>query len=99
MADQTYFKFQGKIVFVGFGSVAQGVLPLLLRHIEIPKERISIITAHERGRAEAEASGIHYEINPLTRENYRALLGTRLERGDFLINLSVDVASSALIEF
>lgn len=99
MADQTYFKFQGKIVFVGFGSVAQGVLPLLLRHIEIPKERISIITAHERGRAEAEAYGIRYEINPLTRENYRAILGPRLERGDFLINLSVDVASSALIEF
>lgn len=99
MADQKYFKFQGKIVFVGFGSVAQGVLPLLLRHIEIPKERISIITAHERGRAEAEAYGIRYEINPLTRENYRAILGPRLGPGDFLINLSVDVASSALIEF
>jgi homospermidine synthase len=99
MADQIYFKFQGKIVFVGFGSVAQGVLPLLLRHIDIPKERISIITAHERGRAEAEAYGIRYEINPLTRENYRAILGPRLGPGDFLINLSVDVASSALIEF
>ena len=99
MADQKYFKFQGKIVFVGFGSVAQGVLPLLLRHIDVPRERISIITAHERGRAEAESFGIRYEINPLTRENHRAILGSRLERGDFLINLSVDVASSALIEF
>jgi len=99
MADQKYFKFQGKIVFVGFGSVAQGVLPLLLRHIDVPRERISIITAHERGRAEAESFGIRYEINPLTRENHRSILGSRLERGDFLINLSVDVASSALIEF
>lgn len=99
MAEQKYFKFQGKIVFVGFGSVAQGVLPLLLRHIDMPKERISIITAHERGRAEAEGFGIRYEINPLTRENHRAILGPRLQRGDLLINLSVDVASSALIEF
>jgi len=99
MADSKYFKFQGKIVFVGFGSVAQGVLPLLLRHIDIPSERISIITAHDRGRAEAASFGIRYEINPLTRENYRAILGSRLERGDLLINLSVDVASSALIEF
>ena len=99
MADKKYFKFQGKIVFIGFGSVAQGVLPLLLRHIDMPTERISIITAHERGRAEAESFGIRYEINPLTRENYRAILGPRLTRGDLLINLSVDVASSALIEF
>ncbi len=99
MADTKYFKFQGKIVFIGFGSVAQGVLPLLLRHIDMPRERISIITAHDRGRAEAASFGIRYEINPLTRENYRAILGPRLERGDLLINLSVDVASSALIGF
>lgn len=99
MADSKYFKFQGKIVFIGFGSVAQGVLPLLLRHIDMPRERISIITAHDRGRAEAASFGIRYEINPLTRENYRAILGPRLQRGDLLINLSVDVASSALIEF
>ena len=39
MADPKYFKFQGKIVFIGFGSVAQGVLPLLLRHIEMPMLR------------------------------------------------------------
>jgi homospermidine synthase len=99
MADKKYFKFHGRIVFVGFGSVAQGVLPLLLRHIDMPKERISIITGHDRGRAEAESFGIRYEVNPLTRENHRAILGTLLDRGDFLINLSVDVASSALIEF
>ena len=99
MADSKYFKFQGKIVFIGFGSVAQGVLPLLLRHIDMPRERISIITAHDRGRDEAASFGIRYEINPLTRENHRAILGPRLARGDLLINLSVDVASSALIEF
>ncbi len=99
MADKKHFKFDGKIVFIGFGSVAQGVLPLLLRHIDMPASRISIITGHERGREEAESFGIRYEVNPLTRANYRKILDSRLERGDFLINLSVDVASSALVEF
>ena len=99
MADEKYFRFGGKIVFIGFGSVAQGVMPLLLRHIDMPTDRISIITGHERGRAEAEAYGVRYEINPLTRDNYRAILGARLDAGDLLINLSVDVASSALIGF
>jgi homospermidine synthase len=99
MAEKKYCKFDGRILFVGFGSVAQGVLPLLLRHIDIPKDRISIITGHDRGRAEAEAYGISYDVTPLTRDNYRQLLGARLSRGDFLINLSVDVSSAALIEF
>jgi homospermidine synthase len=99
MAENTYFKFPGRIVFVGFGSVAQGVLPLLLRHIEMPKDRITIITGHDRGRAEAEALGIGYAVRPLTRANFRETLAPLLGPGDFLINLSVDVASSALIEF
>ena len=99
MADKKYLKFEGKVVIVGFGSVAQGVLPLLLRHIDMPKDRISIITGHGGGRAEAEALGVAYEIKPVTRENFRAVLGARLSRGDFLINLSVDVSSAALIEF
>lgn len=99
MADKKHVKFNGNIVFVGFGSVAQGTLPLLLRHIDMPKNRIRIITGDERGRDEAASYGISYEVRPLTRENYRALLEPLLGQGDFLINLSVDVASAALIEF
>lgn len=99
MANETVLKFEGKILLVGFGSVAQGVLPLLLRHIDMPRDRLAIITGHDRGRAEAEAIGVQYEVTPLTPENFRAVLGERLSRGDFLINLSVDVSSAALIEF
>jgi homospermidine synthase len=83
---------------VGFGSVGQGVLPLILRHIDLKPEQISIITADERGRAEAERYGIAFEISPLTRENYRDLLIPRISKGDFLLNLSVDVSSVALME-
>lgn len=99
MVEQTYLKFEGRILLLGFGSIAQGLLPLLFRHIDVPASRISIITGHERGRAEADAFGVQYEIDPLSRDNFRAILGARLARGDFLINLTVDVASSALLEF
>ncbi len=30
-----YVEFPGRIVFVGFGSIGQGTLPLVLRHIGI----------------------------------------------------------------
>ena len=42
--DKIHIEFPGRIVFIGFGSIGQGTLPLVLRHIGIPKERITIIT-------------------------------------------------------
>ncbi|MDF2764111.1 MAG: hss, partial [Rhodospirillales bacterium] len=51
MADQRKFvRFAGRLVIVGFGSIGQGVLPLLLRHVELDPRRITIVTADERGR-------------------------------------------------
>jgi homospermidine synthase len=91
--------FPGRLVFVGFGSIGQGVLPLILRHIGIRPERITIVTADDAGRQEAAEYGIKFIRNPLTRENYRQVLEPLLGRGDFLLNLSVDVSSIALIKY
>lgn len=99
MMSNKHVKFKGKLVFVGFGCVGQGVLPLLLRHIEIVPSQIRIFTADERGRAEADHFGIKFTVNPLTPDNYREVLGPVLHQGDFLLNVSIDVSSAALIEF
>ena len=69
-----HFTFPGRLVFVGFGSIGQGVLPLVLRHIGIRPERITIVTADDAGRAEAADYGIKFVKQPLTRENYRSVL-------------------------
>jgi len=90
--------FNGRLVMVGFGSIGQGVLPLILRHIDIDPGKITIITAEERGAEVARDYGIRFVKQPLTRENYRGLLEAELSAGDFLLNLSVDVSSVALIE-
>ncbi len=89
--------FQGRLVMLGFGSIGEGVLPLILRHIDMPKDRIEIVTADDRGVAIAAEYGIRHTVLPLTRENYATVLRGRLSKGDFLLNLSVDVSSVALI--
>jgi homospermidine synthase len=99
MEDHKHVKFQGRLVFVGFGSVGQGTLPLLLRHIDMPTDRIRIVTGDERGKREAEHYGISFVVKPLTPENYKAVLDPLIGKGDFLLNLSVDVSSVALIEY
>jgi homospermidine synthase len=91
--------FSGRLVILGFGSIGQGVLPLILEHISLPRERITIVTADERGHDEAADYGVRRLLSPLTRENYRAVLGPLLGEGDFLLNVSVDVSSLALVAF
>ena len=94
-----HVQFPGRLVFVGFGSIGQGVLPLVLRHIGIKPERITIVTAEEAGKRVAAEYGIKFVVNPLTRDNYRQVLDPLIGKGDFLLNLSVDVSSIALIKF
>jgi homospermidine synthase len=74
MDEKKYVKYHGRLVFVGFGSIGQGSLPLLLRHIDMPREQICIITGDERGAEEAKYFGISHTVRPLTRKNYRTVL-------------------------
>src|SRR6202047_5338774 len=96
--DKKHVAFPGRLVIVGFGSIGQGVLPLLLRHLEIAADRITIVTAEPRGHDVAAEYGIRFIETALTRSNYRALLEPQLGKDDFLLNVSVDVSSVALIE-
>lgn len=93
-----YAQFPGNLVMVGFGSIGQAVLPVLIRHFEISPERISIVTADEEGRKVAEEWGVRLTVHRLTEEDYGSVLEPRLKAGDFLLNLSVDVSSLALIK-
>ena len=96
--DQKHATFSGRMVIVGFGSIGQGALPLLLRHIAIDPSQITIVTAEERGHDEARALGIRFILEPLTRDNYARVLEPLLGAGDFLVNVSVEVSSVALFE-
>src|SRR5262249_53235396 len=90
--------FPGRLVMVGCGSIGQGVLPLILRHIDMAPGQISIVTADTRGRDGAKEFGVSFIEQPITRDNFRQVLAPMLRAGNFLLNLSVDVSSIALVE-
>lgn len=96
---KVHVNFSGRIVFVGFGSIGQGVLPLMMRHIGTSADRITIIAADERGIDVARHFGVKFIVEPVKPENLRTLLEPLVGEGDFLVNVSVDVSSIALIEF
>jgi homospermidine synthase len=97
-SHKVHIEFPGRILIVGFGSIGRGILSLILRHIGVAPERVTIVTADDGGRAIAAEFGIKLIRETLTRESYRRILNPLLGRGDFLLNVSVDVSSIALIK-
>jgi len=98
MNQREKMNFEGRILMLGCGFIGQGILPLIFRHIDIPPERVSILTADDRGREVAEKYKVSFSVNPLTKENHRTILGASLKRGDFLLNLSSDVEATDIME-
>lgn len=94
-----YFKFEKRLLMIGFGSIGQAVLPLILRHMDMTPGQITVITKKTDGENIAQEYGVNFIAKALTPENYQAILDEHLSAGDFLLNLSVDVSSVALIEY
>ena len=91
-------RIDGPLVMVGFGSIGKGTLPLILRHIDVARDRMVIIDPDDVSRAIAEFAGIRFEKIALQPDTLREILSPLLTQGGFLVNLSVGVSSVALIE-
>ncbi|MDH4566367.1 hypothetical protein E8E95_06735 [Pseudomonas sp. BN414] len=89
--------FDGRLVMIGFGCIGRGVLPLLLRHIDMQPGQLLVISPDEEDGAVAAGFQVPFKVLRLTEENHRAELDTLLGAGDFLLNRSVQVESAALI--
>jgi homospermidine synthase len=91
--------FSGRLVMLGFGSIGQGILPLLPQRLGVKPNRIKIVKTSEDKSGIAAQYGVEVIATQINEGNFEALLEPLLGEGDFLLNLSVDVASLALIRF
>ena len=90
----------GPIVMIGFGSIGRGTLPLILRHINCDRARVTVIDPDASWSQLAEDQGVRFVKEAITRQNYKTVLKPMLTAGPgpaFLVNLSVDVDSLAIM--
>jgi homospermidine synthase len=97
-----YGRITGPIVMVGFGSIGKGTLPLIERHLNYDKSRITVLDPKDEGRkALCEKHGVRFIQQGLTKDNYRQVLTPLLTEGGgqgFCVNLSVDTGSTDIME-
>ncbi|WP_262269255.1 homospermidine synthase [Microvirga yunnanensis] len=94
-------RITGPIVMIGFGSIGKGMLPLIERHFEFDKNRVTVIDPNDKDRSMLDVRGIAFVNKALAPENYRDILTPLLTEGGgqgFCVNLSVDTSSRDIME-
>jgi homospermidine synthase len=101
MAYEKLVGFRGRILMLGCGSVAQCTLPLLLRHLDVPPERVTVMDFEDRRDRVSEclASGVRYVQERITRQNYRDVLGKHAGPGDLIVDLAWDTGTLEILEW
>ncbi|MBC5783159.1 homospermidine synthase [Ramlibacter sp. USB13] len=89
--------FGGRVVIVGFGSIAQGLVPLLFQALGVQPSQVLVVTGVPDRQGVARALGIELRVHRLTQANHAQVLRPLLRAGDFLLNLAVDVCSLDLV--
>ena len=94
-------KFNGKMLILGCGFVARCTIPLILKHIELAPQNITVIDMKDERSSITDAirKGVNYKIAAITKDNYGKNLSEYLASGDMLIDLSCNVGSLELIEW
>jgi len=93
--------FDGKLLVLGCGGVSQCTLPLLLRHLEMPAEQITIVEMldnRERIR-EVLSAGVNYVQEEITEENYAQQLARFVGKGDIIVDLTWNLYTVALLDW
>lgn len=94
-------KFDGKILIIGCGSVSQCAIPLVLKLIDMPASRITILDfADNRSKVkDALDRGVKYVTSKITPENYKAELAKYVGRGDMIIDLAWNIGCIDMVEW
>ncbi len=97
----TKISFDRRILILGCGGVSQCTLPLLLKHVEMPRDRITVLEMADRKDTIAAAlkQGVRYVHDRITLEHYPAQLATYAGPGDIIIDLAWNLGCTDLLKW
>jgi len=90
-----------KVLFVGYGAVAQCALPILVKEAKIPCKQITVMDFEDRAVALAGwiSKGVVFVRARVTRDNMAMLLGKYLSAGDVLMDLAWNIDCCEILQW
>jgi len=94
-------EFGKRVLFVGYGSVAQCTLPILLQHLKVPCKSITVIDFEDRREMLAPwlRRGLQFVRKRVTRSNLGSVLSKHLEAGDLLVDLAWNIDACEILQW
>jgi homospermidine synthase len=94
-------EFKNKILFVGFGAVAECTLPILFKHLKVAPRNVTVMDFEDRTEKLKKwtAKGVRFVRDRVTEENLGSLLGRHLGAGDLLIDLAWNIDAGEILQW
>ncbi|MFH1617601.1 MAG: saccharopine dehydrogenase C-terminal domain-containing protein [Candidatus Margulisiibacteriota bacterium] len=101
MVEKKFVKFNGRILIIGCGSVSQCAIPLVVRHIDVAPQNVTIMDfVDNRARVKDSLDrGVNYVNEKVTKENHKTLLAKYVGRGDLIIDLAWNIECIAMLDY
>jgi len=93
--------FSGRVFVLGCGAVSQCTVPLLVRHLDMPAHRITVMDMEARADriSDAVQAGVRFVRDQITPENFDAILNQHLSAGDLFVDLSWNVDTVTMLDW
>jgi homospermidine synthase len=94
-------EFQNKVLFVGYGAVAECTLPILFKYLKVPARNVTVMDFENRAAKLRPwtSRGVRFVRDRVTRDNLGRLLGKYLSAGDLLIDLAWNIDARAILQW
>lgn len=94
-------EFNKKVLVLGYGAVSKCTLPILFRHIKVPREKITVIDFEDKSAELSDPSfkGIKFFRQKVTRENMGKILSQHLENSGLLIDLAWNIDCCEIVSW
>ena len=93
--------FKNKILFVGYGAVAECTLPILFKHIKVPAKNVTVMDFENRAEKLKPwtSKGVRFVRDRVTEANMGRLLAKHLGAGDLLIDLAWNIDALEILQW
>jgi homospermidine synthase len=90
-----------KVLFLGFGAVAQCTLPIFLEHVPVPPQNVTVMDFEDKAGALTPwiQKGVRFVRNRVGPDNLAAVLEKHLAAGDLLVDLAWNIDCCELLQW
>ncbi len=92
-------EFNGKILIIGYGSVSQCTIPILVKHIKVPLKNITVLDFDDKRKALKPwtKKGVKYFRAKITPANMSRELAKHVGAGGMIIDLAWNIACTDIM--